>query len=151
MPRTHFEVRVLGPNDANILEHVATDVFDHPIAANWTAEFLTDLRHHLVVAVSDGCVVGMASAVHYIHPDKAPQLWINEVGVAPDFRRQGVGSQLIARLVQLATALGCTEAWVLAERANTDAQRFYEQIGAALPPGDCLMYTIPIADSRERP
>jgi hypothetical protein len=22
-------------------------------------------------------VVGFASAVHYVHPDKAPQMWIN--------------------------------------------------------------------------
>ena len=26
-------------------------------------------------------IVGFASAVHYVHPDKPPELWINEMGV----------------------------------------------------------------------
>jgi len=41
-----------------------------------------DPRHHLVVAV-EHVVVGFCSAVDYIQPDKPPELWINEVGVAP--------------------------------------------------------------------
>jgi hypothetical protein len=34
------------------------------------------------MATAGDTVVGFASAVHYVHPDKAPELWINEVGVA---------------------------------------------------------------------
>jgi len=151
MTDTCFEVRLLGSDDAGTLQRVAPDVFDHPVAADWTAEFLGDPRHHLAVAVSGDCVVGMASAVHYLHPDKAPQLWINEVGVTPAYRRQGVASQLIARLVQLATALRCTEAWVLTDRANTAAQHLYERAGALRPADDCLMYTIPIATNGDAP
>ena len=81
-------IRILGPADASLLGNVARDVFDNPVDPRWTAEFLADPRHHLVVAVERGQVVGMTTAVHYVHPDKPPELWVNEVGVAP---RIGVG------------------------------------------------------------
>ena len=76
-------IRRIGPDDAAVLDRVADDVFDYPIDPRWTAEFLADRRHHLAVALDGDLVVGMASAVHYVHPDKPPELWINEVGVAP--------------------------------------------------------------------
>jgi len=65
-------------------------VFDGPIDPVLTRKFLNDPRHHIVVAIHDEVVVGFASAVHYVHPDKAPQLWINEVAVAPPHRRRGL-------------------------------------------------------------
>ena len=66
---------MLGPADAAVLEHVADGVFDNPLDAGWTAEFLADPRHHMAVALDGNQVVGMASAVHYLHPDKPPELW----------------------------------------------------------------------------
>jgi aminoglycoside 6'-N-acetyltransferase I len=84
------EIKVLGRGDDAVLNRVAPDVFDHPIDPQLTREFLQDPRHHLAVAIDDSLVVGFASGVHYIHPDKPPQLWINEVAVAPDYRRRGL-------------------------------------------------------------
>lgn len=54
-------IRLLGPDDAGVLERVAEDVFDGPVDPRWTAEFLADARHELAVALDDGVVVGMAS------------------------------------------------------------------------------------------
>jgi DNA-binding MarR family transcriptional regulator len=91
-------IRILGPADAAMLDKVAPDVFDHAIDPALMAEFLADPRHHLAVALAGGQVVGMASAVHYVHPDKPPELWINEVGVAPPYQRRGIGRQLLEAL-----------------------------------------------------
>jgi hypothetical protein len=67
------EIRVLGAGDEAVLTRVAPDVFDHPINPSWAAEFLSDPRLHLVVALDKDTVVGFASGVHYLHPDKAPE------------------------------------------------------------------------------
>ncbi len=75
-------IRLLEPADRPLLDRVAEDVFDAPIDPRWTEEFLRDPRHHMAVALVDDEIVAMASAVHYVHPDKGPELWINEVGVA---------------------------------------------------------------------
>lgn len=138
------DIRLLGLADAGRLDRVAAEVFDHAIDSEMTIEFLADSRHHLAVALDDDVIVGMASAVHYVHPDKAPQLWINEVGVAPTHRGRGIARRLLDRLLQLAGELGCSEAWVLTHRTNTAAQRLYESVGGIAPPEDCIMYTIPV-------
>ena len=64
------QVRVLGPDDESVLKNVALGVFDGPIDPCLTREFLRDPRHHIAVSIDDGVVVGFASAVHYVHPDK---------------------------------------------------------------------------------
>ena len=53
-----------------------------------------DPRHLMLVAIEDDLVVGMASAVEYFHPDKPPQMWINEVVVSPAWQRRGTGRAL---------------------------------------------------------
>ncbi len=126
--------RVLGPGDADVLGRVAEGVFDHALDPRWTAEFLADPRHHLAVAVDEAheggpLVVGMASGVHYVHPDKAPQLWVNEVGVAPPYQNRGVGRQLLAALFERGRALGCREAWLGTEEDNAAARRLYAAVG----------------------
>lgn len=122
-------IRILGPEDAHVFEHMAPDVFDNAIDARWAAEFLGDPRHHLAVAIDGEEVVGMASAVHYVHPDKGPELWINEVGVTPSHHRMGVGKRLMQALFEHGRTLGCTEAWVLTEHDNTAARALYGSVG----------------------
>jgi len=123
-------VRLLGSDEADVLDNVAPDVFDHQIHPRWCAEFFADQRHHLVVALDGDLVVGMASGVHYVHPDKAPELWINEVAVAPTHHGQGIGRRLVTTLVQHGATLGCGEAWVLTSPANEPARRMYVAAGA---------------------
>jgi GNAT superfamily N-acetyltransferase len=124
-----MEFRLANPHDAAALANAADDVFDHPVDPALTAEFLADPRHHLAIAIEDGRIVGMASGVHYIHPDKAPELWVNEVGVAPSFRGRGVGRRVLGALLDHGRALGCTEAWLLTDDANAPARRMYAAAG----------------------
>ena len=130
---------MLGPGDAAVLEHVAPDVFDHEVDATLTREFLDDSRHHIAVAVAADRVVGFASAVHYVHPDKAPQLFINEVGVAPSYRRRGVGRKLLALLLAKGEELGCGEAWVGTELENRAARGLYAAAGGVEAPVPFVM------------
>jgi aminoglycoside 6'-N-acetyltransferase I len=137
-----IEIRVLGPHDTGILANVAPDVFDDPIDAGRAGEFLADSRHHLAVAIEDGLVVGFVTAVHYIHPDKSrPELWINEIGVAATHRGRGLATRLLRSVFDVARGLGCVEAWVLTDRANTAAMRLYSTAGNTEGPTEHVMFT----------
>jgi len=139
---TGIEVRLLGAEDTALLDRIAPGVFDDPLDAAATRRFLGDPRHHLAVAIDGGTVVGMASAVHYDHPDKpAPEMWVNEVGVAPTHRERGLGKRLLARLIEEARALGCHEAWVLTDRSNHPALRLYRALGGRETPHEQVMLT----------
>lgn len=135
-----IEIRILGPGDEAMLANVAPDVFDDPVDNRWSAEFLADSRHHLAVAIDAGRVVGMASALHYVHPDKPPELWVNEVGVAPTYQGHGVGKQLLAALFERGRELECAEAWVLTERTNAPARRLYASLGGRETPEPPVMF-----------
>lgn len=128
------EIRLLGPADADVLSRVAEGVFDGPVKPELASDFLADARHHLIVAVVDGTVVGMITALDYIHPDKARQLWINEVGVASAHRRLGVGQALLRAMLHHGRALGCTEAWLGTEHDNDAACGLYEKAGGNAAP-----------------
>ena len=140
-----MEIRVLEPGEHDVLGTIAQDVFDSPLDPRATHEFLRDPRHHVVVAIDTGVVVGFASAVHYVHPDKpSPELWINEVGVAPTHRRRGIGKAILHKLLDHARDLGCAEAWVLTDRANEAAMRLYESSGGIESATDDVMFGFPL-------
>ena len=144
-----LDIRHLGPDDEGALRHVAAGVFDHDVDPALAAEFLHDPRHHLVVAIEDGSVVGFASGVHYVHPDKPAELWINEVGVAPSHQRRGLGKQLLRAIFARARELGCREAWVLTSPANGPAVRLYEAVGGVDMADPPVMFTFRLADLEE--
>jgi ribosomal protein S18 acetylase RimI-like enzyme len=135
------EVRILRAGEEAVLARVAAGVFDHEIDKELTREFLADGRHHLAVAVENGVVVGMASAVHYVHPDKRAELWINEVGVAATHRRRGVGKALMAAILEAGRGAGCGEAWVLTDRSNAAAMRLYAGMGGEQAAREQVMFT----------
>ena len=134
-----IDVRILGAHEAHVLDCLADEVFDEPIEPAWCAEFLADARHHLAVALDGKLVVGMASAVHYLHPDKPHELYILEAGVAARYRCQGVGRRLLRMLLSHATTLGCETAWVLTESSNVAARRMYAAAGGAEQPDAPVM------------
>jgi ribosomal protein S18 acetylase RimI-like enzyme len=135
-----IEIRVLGPADTQLVARVADGVFDQAPRSELTAEFLADSRHHLAAAIDDGRIVGMVSALHYVHPDKPVELWINEIGVAPGYRRRGVGRDLLEAMLAHGKRLGCKVAWVLTESANTPAVRLYAASGGVRAKKSAVMF-----------
>jgi ribosomal protein S18 acetylase RimI-like enzyme len=149
-----IEIKILRHGDQRILMNVAAELFDNPIDADLTREFLEDPRHHIAVAVDDGLVVGFASGVHYIHPDKPPELWINEVGLAPAQRRRGLGKAVLRTLLEVGRAHRCKVAWVLTDRSNVAAMALYSSVGGTegaddASPSDVMIgYSFALADTR---
>jgi ribosomal protein S18 acetylase RimI-like enzyme len=101
----------------------------------------------MAVAVEDSTLVGFASAVNYVHPDKPDELWINEVSVAEPYRRKGIAEALLRLLLQRGKELGCREAWVLTDESNAPANRLYSGLGGI--PTKPMMYSFRLGDGEE--
>ncbi|MEJ6394783.1 GNAT family N-acetyltransferase [Gymnodinialimonas sp. 2305UL16-5] len=121
-------IHLTGPDDAPLFDSVHGDVFDGPLQPDLLESYLADPRLHLAMARTRGQIVGMISGMHYHHPDKPPQMWINELGVAGPFRRRGLATQLVARFWSLARDLSCSEIWVVADPTDA-AEGFYTSLG----------------------
>jgi ribosomal protein S18 acetylase RimI-like enzyme len=124
-----LSIKVLRAGDESVLDSVADGVFDGPVDGALRSEFLRDPRHHLAVAIDNGVVVAFASGVHYVHPDKPPELWINEVGVSPAHQRRGIARAVLAALMSAGRELGCGQAWVLTDHENAAARALYRSAG----------------------
>ncbi len=126
-----FNVRIirLSAQTIGLLGNVARGVFDNEIRDDQARAFVAEPSHHMVLAVVEGQVVGMASAVVYLHPDKLPSLWINEVGVGDEWLRRGIGKRLMQGILELSTELGCEEAWLGTEPDNIPALALYRSLG----------------------
>jgi GNAT superfamily N-acetyltransferase len=139
---TPIDVRILRAGEEAALASIADDVFDHEVDAGTAGKFLADPRHHIAVALDGTTVVAFASGVHYFHPDKpVPELFVNEVSVAPSHQGRGLGKAVVAALLQVGRELGCDQAWVLTDRENTAAMRLYAASGAREAPTDQVMFS----------
>jgi aminoglycoside 6'-N-acetyltransferase I len=121
------EIRLVGRDDAALFDRVAGEVFDAPVDAARLAAYLAEPGHHMIVAIHEGVIVGQTAAVVHRHPDKPTELYIDEVGVAPEYRRRGIARRMLEAMLDHGKALGCEEAWVGTEPDNLPARGLYEQ------------------------
>ena len=122
--------RLADQSDLSAIIKVGDTLFDNPVKENRVKEFLDDSRHHLFLAYHQEEIVGMASGFHYIHPDKDPELFINEVGVVDTHQNHGIGQTLVRKLVEYGNdLLGCKSIWVLTNHSNEPAKKMYLAAG----------------------
>ncbi len=108
-----------------LLDAVDEDVFDHAITPEQLEAFLAAPGHALFVAVEDGVVVGHVRGIVHVQPDRASDLYIDNLGVAGNQRRKGIATRLIRELANWGKAEGCTYAWVATEPDNDQGIGFY--------------------------
>ena len=122
------EIMRLSAGDSAVLNNAAADVFDYAVAPDRAASFLDTDNHFIVVALSQDLVVGMGSAVVLQHPDKDPQLFVNELGVDPAWQRQGIARQIMVELFAIGKEQDCDEAWLGTELDNGPARALYRSL-----------------------
>ena len=139
-----WTIEKLTKANAHRLEALRHDVFDNEVKPDQLQAFIDDPRHILFMAVVGESVVGMTSGVEYFHPDKKPQMWINEVGVDDKFRNRGIGRDLVVALIEEAKKRGCESAWLGTEPDNGAANACYRKIPDGSEPEPFLLYEWPL-------
>ncbi len=139
-----MQIILTGPEDAALFDRLHPDVFDAALQPDLLRSYLADPRLHMAVARIDGQIIGMITGMHYHHPDKPPQMWINELGVATPFRRQRIATALITALSTHAATLACSENWVVADPTD-EAEGFYESLGWTRTGTRLAMFSAPLA------
>jgi ribosomal protein S18 acetylase RimI-like enzyme len=113
----------------SVLEHVDPDCFDKPIDVARASRCVASADAILVVALSDGLVVGQCLAAIHRHPDKPTELYIDDLAVSEELHRQGVGRQLMEAAMRYGRAEGAETVWVATEPENEVANDFYRALG----------------------
>jgi len=124
---TDILIRRVGANDAALFDRVDPDAFDEPVRPDRVAAYLAEPNHLMVLALADGVVVGQCAAVVHRHPDKVAELYIDEVGTADAWLRQGIARRMVTEMLAWGRELGCGEAWLGTEPDNLPARELYRR------------------------
>lgn len=124
------QIKQVGPGDEALFDRVAEEVFDEPVNPQRLRAYLAEPGHLMLVAVDDGLIVAQCAAVVHRHPDKVTELYIDEVGVSPEWQQRGIARRMLDRMFALGKTLGCGEAWVGTEPENIPARRLYKNLGS---------------------
>lgn len=128
-----FTLHRITAQTAALLDRLAEDVFDYEIDPARVAAYVAAADHALYVAVRDGVVIGQARAVLHRQPDSGADIYIDNLGVAPEAKRQGVATALVDALVTWGKATApCRSVWVATELDNGEANGFYAAHGFTL-------------------
>lgn len=128
-----MRIRRMGAGDEwSVAE--AAHLFDAEPSREWTAMFLDDPGHHLLIAYEEvhgvDVPVGFVSGTEVYSIDRPPRMFINDADVIPPYRGRGIGRALVDALSEVAASRGCTSTWVLTEKDNLAALAVYQVNGA---------------------
>lgn len=120
-----YSIHRVAPANVALLSRIAEDVFDEAIQPGPLADFLADPNHALFVAVHNDEVIGQIRGMVHLQPDRASDLYIDNLGTAPSHQRRGVATALINAMLDWGRTRRCTYAWVATETDNDGAIGFY--------------------------
>jgi ribosomal-protein-alanine N-acetyltransferase len=111
--------------------------------AMYESEFLNrDTSRMYVLRTPARLVAGYCAAWFVLD-----EVHINNIAVRPELRGRGLGSALLARVIEEGRAAGATRATLEVRRSNDDARRLYERFGFRVAGVRRDYYTDPSEDA----
>jgi aminoglycoside 3-N-acetyltransferase I len=151
-PQPPLVIRRLEPGDGRILRRLSeeADAFETagkgrrpratphaPLDTIPTRRFLAQPDVHLLVAFEGDEPLGFVLAYELLRRHGDPiRLFIYEVGVRAERRREGIGRRLLDELRSLGRERGVRSAFVIAETDDRDALAFYRAAGGKRSKGE---------------
>jgi GNAT superfamily N-acetyltransferase len=133
-PATSSDIPALCELLGHLFSQEADFTPDHEAQARGLASIIEDPGvGHILVARRGDMAVGMVSLLYTVSTALGGRVaLLEDMVVAPQARGAGLGSQLLARAVELARAGGCQRITLLTDRVNEPGQRFYQKHGFSL-------------------
>lgn len=145
-------IKRLGPADAAALDRVAEDVFDSSIEPSQASRCLNKPDTFIIVAIDEaGLIVGQLLAFIHDRPDGPPEFYIDNVGITPDRRREGLANRSLDEAQRQTRASGCELAWVATENENEPARALYAARSGRSEPAAYLWQNRSVRDATALP
>jgi GNAT superfamily N-acetyltransferase len=140
--RNDLTVRFAEPADSETLFSLIKELAEYEKLTHAVTGNVLALQEHLfgsqryveaILAESSGQAVGFALFFHnYSTFLTKPGIYLEDLFVLPDYRRQGIGKALLTKLAQIAVERNCGRLeWSVLDW-NESAQGFYRHMGATI-------------------
>ncbi len=135
-------LRFAEPDDCGVLFDLIQQLAEYEKLSHAVTGNVLALKEHLfgspkyveaILAESGGQAVGFALFFHnYSTFLTKPGIYLEDLFVLPEFRRQGIGKALLTKLAQIAVERDCGRLeWSVLDW-NVSAQAFYRSMGATI-------------------
>ena len=118
------KISFASPEDAPAILAHEEECFSMPHTLSQIEHELDDGIHHYLCAYENGSLTGYVS-----YSLIADEIYIGNVAVEPEFRRQGIGSALIDELISQAEGCGAVFITLEVRDGNAPARALYESKG----------------------
>lgn len=103
--------------------------------------FLSDSANWIFACIENNRIIGFAYGYELNRlNDIGNMLYIHEVGVLPEFQRQGIGRQILNGIKSLCKLSGICRFFLFTEKSNLAACALYELIGGEPAHNDDIAY-----------
>lgn len=93
-------------------------------------QFLSNLMNWVFACIEEKRIIGFAYGYELNRLDnKGNMLYIHEVGVLPQYHRQGIGFQILTGIRDLCKLTGICRFFLFTQKHNTAACALYEKAG----------------------
>jgi len=121
--------RKLSVSDLELYMQTRND-FPDSICEDNVRQFLLNPMNWLFACIQDDKIIGSVRAYELnILSDKGNILYISAFGVHPQYRRQGIATELLTSIKHAGNLLGIYQIFLATEQSNTAACGLYEKLG----------------------
>lgn len=100
----------------------------------------------MLAALEEGELAGGLSAYELAgYKASRPKMFLYEIAVKPEWRRRGIGGQLVEKLLIYCRERGAEKLFVETSRAHTAAMKLFESTGGK-PHPDSIAFSYPLSD-----
>jgi len=112
---------------------------------NWdlrnSLAFVENKNNYLLIAENEGIPYGFLTAYTLPRLDELnPEIFLYEIEVNVNYQRQGVGTLLIQKLLEIAKEIKAKEIFVLTNANNMAAMKLYQSTGGIRENSDDVMF-----------
>lgn len=122
-----MNIRKYNPSDKDYLIYLWEMVFPDDPPHNDPAKVIAEklaVDDLIFVAETEGNIVGACMAGYDGHRG-----WLYAVAVDPDYRRKGIGKELVKNAIDSLRELGCVKINLQIRAGNKEVEHFYKTLG----------------------
>ena len=133
--------RKLGVSDLDLVLKMDNDFRSNFICDENARLFLSNPMCWIFACIENNRVIGFAYGYELNRLDNmGNMLYIHEVGVHPEFQRQGIGKQILISIKSLCKLYGICKFFLFTQKSNKPACALYKSIGGEPAHDDDISY-----------
>ncbi|MBU5439618.1 GNAT family N-acetyltransferase [Tissierella sp. MSJ-40] len=137
-----MEYRRLNVNDFNKVIEMVKDFRSIETVAEKAKKFLKNSQNYLVVCLDHNeRVIGFVLGYELNrYDDKNNMMYIHEVGILEEYRRMGIGKELMNQMKMICDTRELSKMFLITNKSNIPAVNLYESSGAKCTEDDNIVY-----------